>query len=153
MWKSFYDQVRSSLGGLDDYDLPDDIISNWGLEEEIAVDLDGWYPNHDTVNLDSTAEKKSRQLRVYIRYLAVAVCIRVGFGYIHKAWTDGSGKYERFEGDWKVLAAEFAAKAASVKQAIKEDLGIAEATTSLRPTMIGIASPDRDPVTTPRSTS
>lgn len=151
MWDGFYNALRSSLGGLDDYDLPDEVLSTWGLEDETAMDLDSWYPNHDAVDL-SGKDAKARRLRIYIRYYAAAVCIRVGYGYMHKAWTDGNGKYERYEGDWKATAQEFAAKAAAVKQQIMEDLGIAVATSSIRVRTMGTATPSRDPVTTPRST-
>lgn len=153
MWKSFYDQLRSSLGGIDESDLPSETLATWGLEDEVLTDLDDWYPNHESVDLESATDKAARRLRVYIRYYALAVCIRVGYGFIKKVWTDGQGKEERFEGDWKITAQEFAAKAATVKESILEDLGIALEASAMRVTTMGVASPDRDPVKEPRSAS
>lgn len=150
LWDTFYDQIRSSVGGMDNFDMPDSILASWGLEDEVEVDLSGWYPDYDKVNLQESS-KQATLLRVYIRNFAAAICCRVGFGFINKSWTDGNGKWERFEGDWDTLSKELASKAEQVKQRILTELGIAATTASLRPTMLGISSPDRDPVTEPRS--
>lgn len=153
MWKSFYDQLRGTLGGLDSFDFTEQSIATWGLEDEIRADLFGWYPNFSDVQLESESDHKAIRLRVYIRYFAAAICMRVGFGFIKKSWTDGQGEWQRFEGDWQKAAQDFADKAAAMKTAIMDDLNLSPTNASLRPTMMGSASPSRDPVTTPRSVS
>lgn len=150
LFGDLYDQVRGVLG-LDPFDLKDQKLDNWGILDDLYIDLESWLPNFEALAADpEKGPAMTRRLRVYAKNYCASICIKVGVTYITKVWTDGEAKFERFEGDWEQLAADFKANADRIKLNINTYLGLVTTTDDSGFTIAAVASPDRDPVTTPR---
>lgn len=147
-------RIRNSLG-LTDNEVPDSMITDQSLDTALLVDLDSWYPLHETLwesyrhrsPSDPTAEEKQkgRMLQLYATQFCAA--------YLSSMWLampqtigDGKSTMSRFARlDLAALAVNMNKRAATTKARLTEletpTIGVAT------PTLAAIASPSFDPVT------
>ena len=148
LFDSLYAQTRAVLG-LDSFDLKDSKLEDWGVLDDLLIDLDQWLPDYEKIVEQKGSAMESR-LRSYAKYYCASICVRVGATFIVKVWTDGETKFERFEGDWEALSQYLKSQADRIKLNIQQKLGLITDTDDIGFKLTSVSSPDRDPVTTPR---
>lgn len=137
-------QVRSVLT-VSPADLPDSVMLDYGLEDDIGADLDsklvGWS--------DLIEESNIRTLRLYVKYRAASIIATTAQVFILKKSTDGSNEGQRSDADgflW--LTRRFAEKADEIMASLLEDLEISVGVTDIE--LVGRSVPSRDPIVEPR---
>lgn len=137
-------QVRSILT-VSPVDLPDELLAEYGLEDDIAADLDRRLPQWAGL----TDVNQVRSLRLYVKYRAAAIIAVTAPIFVMKKSTDGSNEGQRSDADgflW--LADTLNGKADAVLNELLEELGI---DVSVEPfNLVGKSEPTRDPITEPR---
>ena len=134
------DTVRGVLT-VSEADLPDEVLENYGLEDEIGMLLDRNVPNWEEID-DSSKERK---LRVYVKYKAAAIVAVTAPVFILKKMTDGNNEGQRSDRDgFRWIADEFNAKADEVLT------DLLELETSTGFVITSAVSPTRDAITEPR---
>lgn len=138
------DVVRNVLT-VSESDLPDHILEDYGLEDEIAILLDKFVP--DWESLDEAVDSKTiRKLRVYTKYKAAAIVAVTAPVFILKKSTDGNNEGQRSDRDgFRWLADELNAKADKVMADILE-----EDVSSYLFSLTSAVSPSRDVITEAR---
>ena len=158
-------QIRSVLT-VSEADLPDEMLSAYGIEDDLAVDLDGWVPIWETIVTEGTpleavegepappatdAEKvkQLRLLRLYSKYFCASVVAATAPVFVLTKMTDGSNEGQRSDADgflW--LSQNLRTKANQHKLNLLEALEQPVQVETM--TLISRVRPARDPVTQPR---
>lgn len=141
------DQVRSVLT-VSPVDLPDEVLEGYGLEDDLAADLDSRLPSWETLNDSSHL----RSLRMFVKYRAAALIAVTAPVFVLKKSTDGSNEGQRSDRDgflW--LAENLNARANAILSGLLEELG---EDVEVEPfELVGKSIPARDPITEPRDVS
>lgn len=141
------DQVRSVLT-VSPVDLPDEVLEGYGLEDDLAADLDARLPSWETLNDSSHL----RSLRMFVKYRAAALIAVTAPVFVLKKSTDGSNEGQRSDRDgflW--LAENLNARANAILSELLEELG---EDVEVEPfELVGKSMPARDPITEPRDVS
>ena len=139
------DQVRHVLT-VSEADLPDEVLQGFGLEDDLAAELEGWLPELDSL----TDEKQLRRARLYAKYFCagtIAVMARV---FILKKSTDGSNEGQRSDADgFAALAEELLKQADKHRLALEATLGREPSIRTYSP--VSRLIPDRDVITQART--
>lgn len=137
-------QIRAVLT-VSEADLPDEVMEDFGLEDEIEDILDDRVPKWTEIVLP----KLQRKLRVFVKYKAAATVALMAPVFILKKMTDGANEGQRSDRDgFRWLAEELDAKAEKALAGLLEELdvevfpGYSE--------LVGVVNPLRDPITEPR---
>ena len=142
-----FSQVRSVLT-VSPMDLPDAVLMEYDLEDDISADLDSRLPVWQTL----TDESHLRGLRLFVKYRAAAILAVTAPLFVLKKTTDGSNEGQRSDRDgflW--LADSLNGKADAAINDILEDLGLLVVSDAFD--LVGISVPERDPITEPRDVS
>lgn len=137
-------QVRSVLT-VSPVDLPDEVLADYGLEDDISADLDRRLPSWASL----TEVKHLRSLRLFVKYRAAAMVAVTAPIFVLKKSTDGSNEGQRSDRDgflW--LADNLNGRADAVLNELLVELG---EDVSVEPfELVGKSVPARDPITEPR---
>jgi hypothetical protein len=138
------DVVRNVLT-VSESDLPDHVLEDYGLEDEIAILLDKFVP--DWGSLDEVEDSKTiRKLRVYTKYKAAAIVAVTAPVFILKKISDGENEGQRSDKEgflWLEKALQD--KADRVLEEILEDLGITKEPATF--SLTALVKPSRDVIT------
>lgn len=133
-------------------DLTVEDIMAQGLEDNLASELDAAVPQWEIVKEDPSKPATQRRLRLFAKYYCAGTVALTAQAFILKKITDGSNEGQRSDKDgWAHLAANLLNKAAQYLAMVVADEGLTQP--SVIPSLISRVTPDRDPVTQPRSTS
>jgi hypothetical protein len=138
------DVIRSVLT-ISDSNLPDSVIENYGLEDEIGAFLDKVIPDW----FDIETGRPLRLLRIFIKYKAAAIIAATAPIFVLKKETDGNNEGQRSDRDGFLWVADrMAAKANEALTELMDELEIE------RPggifDLVGKVEPLRDVILTPR---
>lgn len=137
-------QVRNILT-VSAEDLPDSVLVGYGLEDDLAADLDEKLENWQAL----TEAKHLRSLRLYVKYRASAIVALTAPIFVLKKNSDGSNEGQRSDRDgflW--LANSLNERAGKVMAALQEELGQVVSVVGMD--LVGKSTPARDPITQPR---
>ncbi len=138
------DQIRAVLT-VSEADLPDDVMEDFGLEDEIEDILDDRVPSWSEITLP----KLQRKLRVFVKYKAAATVALMAPVFVLKKMTDGANEGQRSDRDgFRWLAEELDAKAEKALAGLLEELDVE--VFSGYSELVGVVNPLRDPITEPR---
>ena len=138
------DQIRAVLT-VSEADLPDEVMEDFGLADEIEDILDDRVPSWSEVVLP----KLQRKLRVFVKYKAAATIALMAPVFVLKKMTDGANEGQRSDRDgFRWLAEELDAKAEKALAGLLEELDV-EVFTGYSE-LVGVVNPLRDPITEPR---
>lgn len=138
------DQIRAVLT-VSEADLPDEVMEDFGLEDEIEDILDVRVPLWSEIALP----KLQRKLRVFVKYKAAATLALMAPVFVLKKMTDGANEGQRSDRDgFRWLAEELDAKAEKALAGLLEELDV-EVFTGYSE-LVGVVNPLRDPITEPR---
>ena len=137
-------QVRFLLT-VSEADLPDEVLMQYGLEDELGARLDKKLPTWATL----TDSGHVRSLRMYARYYCVSVVARLAPVFVLKKMTDGANEGQRMDKEGlRWLADELAGRADEILNDLLEDLDIDVPAEGVQ--LVGRVVPLRDPITDPR---
>lgn len=139
------DQIRSILT-VSPADLPDSIIIGQALEDDIALILDKAIPGWEAKTFEG---RSLRLLRTFVKYKAAAIVATTAPVFILKKTTDGNNEGQRSDREgflW--LSGSLNDKANEVLNDLLEEEGIDTYSGSWD--LVGVSSPGRDVITTPR---
>lgn len=138
------DQVRAVLT-VSEADLPDDVMEDFGLEDEIEDILDDRVPKWSEIVLP----KLQRKLRVFVKYKAAATVALMAPVFVLKKMTDGANEGQRSDRDgFRWIAEELDVKAEKALAGLLEELDVE--VFSGYSELVGVVNPLRDPITEPR---
>lgn len=151
-----FDQIRGVLT-VSQADLPDETLASYGLDDDLAVELDGWAGDWQAMITAGQAEpaaaedvKKYRLLRLFAKYFCAAAVAATAPVFVLTKSTDGSNEGQRSDQEgflW--LQRAMMAKAAQFREQLLELVGSLQASAPV--TIISRVTPARDPVTEARS--
>lgn len=137
-----FDQVRGVLT-VSAADLPDQVLTNYGLEDDLAVDLASWASNWET--LASSNDEAQKLLAIYAKYRCASWLAASGQNFILTQFTDGANAGQRSDTEgFQELRRHLEGRASKYKSRI-EQLVDNNRQSTFRPAM-GIANPSRNPV-------
>lgn len=143
-----FDQIRGVLA-VSPNDLPDDILVPFSLEDDLAAALAEWLPEWKSVR-DGGEEAAKLQLRLYAKYRCAATVAVSGQNFMFTQFTDGENAAQRSDREgFQKLRDHLESRAAYCQQRL-ESLVLPTQEATVR-TLIGRATPSRDPVTEGRS--
>ncbi|QYW06468.1 hypothetical protein uan_056 [Pseudomonas phage UAntarctica] len=146
------DQIRAVLT-VDSSDLPDRIIEAYSLEDDMAAALDKALPDVWEPISSGQAGKQLRLLKLFAKYFCAGTMAKTAQVFVLKKTTDGSNEGQRSDKDgWLWLSGLLLGKAQAALDELVDDLGLTPADTKMY-SQIGRVTPDRDPITTPRSSN
>lgn len=143
-----FDQIRGVLT-VSSADLPDSVLLAYSLEDDLQVDMERWLSEWQAVR-DGTEARQKTLLRLYAKYRCAALVAASGQNFTLQRFTDGSNEGQRsdIEG-FQLLRAHMESRAASYREELE---GVLSTSLSSEPVAImGVASPNRNPVTEGRS--
>lgn len=137
-------QIRAVLT-VSEADLPDDVMEDFGLYDEIEDILDDRVPKWSEIVLP----KLQRKLRVFVKYKAAATIALMAPVFVLKKMTDGANEGQRSDRDgFRWIAEELDAKAEKALAGLLEELDVE--VFSGYSELVGVVNPLRDPITEPR---
>jgi hypothetical protein len=151
-----FDQIRGVLT-VSQADLHDETLASYGLDDDLAVELDGWAGDWQAMITAGQAEpaavedvKRYRLLRLFAKYFCAAAVAATAPVFVLTKSTDGSNEGQRSDQEgflW--LQKSMLAKAAGFREQLLEVLGSQQSAAVM--TVISRVTPARDPVTEARS--
>lgn len=141
------DQIRSVLT-VSQADLPDETLDAYGLEDDLAVDLDNWATDWSSI-VDVT---QARLLRLYAKYFCAGTVAATAPVFVLTKMSDGDNEGQRSGNEgflW--LSKALLAKAAGYRSQLLEVLGTAQAVSSVP--LLSRVPPARDVITQARSSA
>lgn len=137
-------QVRFLLA-VSEADLPNEVLMQYGLEDELGARLDKVLPTWTSL----TEAGHVRSLRLYARYYCASEVARLAPVFVLKKMTDGANEGQRMDKEGlRWLADELAGKANGILDDLLEDLGLDVPAVGVE--LVGRVVPLRDPITEPR---
>lgn len=137
-------QIRAVLT-VSPADLPDSVLMSFGFEDELEDALDSKLPSWS----ETDNPKHQRKLRLYSKYFCAATVATTAPVFILKKTTDGSNEGQRSDKDgFRWLAEELQGKADAVMDELLDELGEQRTIEPIQ--LVGVSSPQRDPITEPR---
>lgn len=149
-----FDQIRGILT-VSEADLPNEALSPYGLDDDLADNLEGWLPMWATyVDMDDNPQV-SRALRLYAKYYCASLVAITAQAFMLKQYTDGENAGQRSDKDgFSSFAAALSDRAAGYRRRIlallEEDPDDTSYLDGL-PSLITVSSPTRDVVKEGRS--
>lgn len=139
-----FSQIRGVLA-VSVADLPDDILEPLALEDDLADDLGTWLEGWEGIR-DGGDESLARALRIYAKYRCASVVAVSGQNFMFTQMTDGANAAQRSDTEgYQALREALEARAQQYKDRILGALEPAEEESY--PTLFGVVTPSRDPVT------
>ena len=130
------DAIRSVIG-VDDADVPDEIITGQNMAMQMEYELDKIFPTHATdIYSNVLIERKLQLWCMWFGGLRIAESPPA----VAKRYSTGKDEFERFVIDWEALAAKARKKLAE----LEEDL---VPTAVANVTLMGKATPAYNPIT------
>lgn len=143
-----FDQIRGVLA-VSPNDLPNEILTPYGLQDDLEVDLDGWVENWQEIR-DTGEKRQQSMLKLYAKYRCAAWVAAAGQNFMFTRFTDGANEGQRSDAEgFEKLQRHMESRAAYYREQLEQSLS--EAYTATRATLFGRATPARDPVTEGRS--
>lgn len=141
-----FDQVRGVLT-VSVRDLPDSVLQNYGLEDDLDVDLSSWLEDYTTKVADSP--RIAKLVNLYAKYRCAAWLAASGQNFIYTQMSDGTNQAQRSDTEgFQALRIHLESRALHYREKVQEELS--EESVVVAP-LFGRVSPTRDPVTEPRS--
>lgn len=151
-----FNQLRGVLT-VSEADLPDEILADYGLEDDLAVELDGWAVDWQAMVAAGEAatageedKRRHRLLKLFSKYFCAAQVAATAPVFVLTKNTDGSNEGQRSDADgflWVQRA--MLSKAATYRDQLLDLLNIVPTDNSM--VFVSRVSPARDPVTEARS--
>lgn len=139
------EQIRGVLT-VSQADLSDETLAAYGLEDDLAADLEDWLPGW----ADVVDTAQARLLRLYAKYFCAATVAATAPVFVLTKLTDGSNEGQRGGADGFLWLSEtLMNKAGGFKARLQDLLG--EGTDAEAYTVTSRVTPSRDPVTEARS--
>lgn len=146
------EKVRASMG-LSGRDLPDAVMDQMDIADELQVVLESWLPDWESHLATGAAEAASavekgllRTLRVYAKYQAAAILAVSAQNFVLERLSDGENEGQRnlegIAGYRHVLQSK-----ADEHRVLIENVLDSQRQADLVLTLFGVSVPDRDPVT------
>lgn len=132
--------IRACIG-LDETDIPESLIEAAGLGEDMLIDLESWLATHATIFAGQDAAA-IRQLQRYCTWWGALQLAQTPLAVLQR-YTDGKVEAVRFNVDMKAVAEQAAQKVESYRALLKNTPVTAPTSSPI----LGISSPDYDPVT------
>ncbi|MNQ54509.1 hypothetical protein D3C85_685770 [compost metagenome] len=137
-------QIRSVLT-VSPADLPDEVLTGYGLEDDLGQWLDKQLPTWETL----TDAKHTRLLRLAAKYFCAGTVAKTAQVFALKKKTDGSNEGQRSDKDgFAWMAPALLANAQTAITDLLDDLDLLPEDAT--PLFISAARPTRDPITEPR---
>lgn len=140
-------QIRAVLT-VQEEDLDDEVIEGYGLEDDLSVALEASLPTWSAVT--EAGGINATRLRLFAKYFCAGTVAKMAQAFVLKKSTDGSNEGQRSDADgWAWMAESLLADANKQMGAILDSLELSVPATPF--SVIGVSTPDRDVITTPRS--
>lgn len=141
-------QIRA-LFTTTDSNLDDDMLDNYGLDDELGLALDS-LPGWDEPTI---SDKVKRLLRLFAKYFCAAQVAKTAAVFILKKETDGSNEGQRSDKDgYDFLFDRFSGEAGKYLALLQAELSIDPGPVAV-PLALTRVVPTRDPITEPRETN
>jgi hypothetical protein len=128
-------------------DLPDSVVEDYDLATDLEVDLEGWLGDYTTTLAGDAALAKL--VKLYAKYRCAAWLAASGQNFLYTQMSDGTNQAQRSDTEgFQTLRLHLESRALFYRQ--KADEQRSEATAA-NVTLLGRATPTRDPVTETRS--
>lgn len=142
---------------VDDTDIDAEKIEEQGLDDDLGAQLDAALPGVWSGIADGTGPKASdarlRKLRLVAKYFCAATVARMAQVFILKKDTDGSNEGQRSDKDgWLWMSERLTETANGHLKDLLTDLELVPATAAPFQMFVRV-TPERDPITTPRTTA
>ncbi|MBU0860279.1 MAG: hypothetical protein KKC02_09110 [Gammaproteobacteria bacterium] len=151
-----FDQIRGVLT-VSQADLPDEVLDSYGLEDDLAVDLDDWAGDWKAMSAAGAADtaseedtKRYRLLKLFSKYFCAAQVAATAPVFVLTKTSDGSNEGQRGDSEgflW--LQKAMLTKASQYREKLLDLLNVAPVDSSM--TFTSRVAPARDPVTEARS--
>lgn len=139
-----FDTIRAVLT-VSESDLPDEILSKYGLEDDLLINLNASYPTWNTVQDDLIQAK----LRMYSKYRVAAWIATTAPLFVLIMEGDGNNQARRSDKDgFRWLSESLAARAVAIMTELQDDAGMTQPTIQ---SIISGVPPLRNVITTPRA--
>lgn len=139
-----FDQIRGVLT-VSPADLPDEVLQAYGLEDDLEVALSGWLENWQDVR-DSGSSRETLLLRLYAKYRCAALVAASGQNFTLTQFTDGANAGQRSDTEgFQKLREHMESRASDYRLKLEDELSVALSTPTT--SIMGVASPNRNPVT------
>lgn len=140
-------QIRGVLT-VSEADLPDETLASYGLDDDLAADLDSWAQGWAAI----AVPEQARSLRLFSKYFCAAAVASSAPVFVLTKMSDGSNEGQRngTEG-FLWLSEAMRSKAQAHKSALLLALGTEPAPVGY--TLVSAVRPTRDPIVEPRSAS
>lgn len=134
-------QVRAVLT-VSEADLPDTVLEDQGLEDDLAEELHSWIPEWEAL----TEEAPKRKLRLFAKYYLAGTVAGMATVFVLKKMTDGSNEGQRSDKDgYSHLASILLHRASGIKAELLEELD--QVPEMSIPTITSRVTPARDVIT------
>ena len=141
-----FNQVRGVLT-VSVRDLPDSVLQNYGLEDDLDVDLGSWL--EDYAAKIAANERLAKLVKLYAKYRCAAWLAASGQNFIYTQMSDGTNQAQRSDTEgFQALRIHLESRAMYYREKAQEELS--EDAIAVAP-LFGRVSPTRNPVTEPRS--
>jgi hypothetical protein len=139
---------------VDDSDLEAATVEAQNLDDDLGIALDKALPNVDWEDLVTTGTpKQARLLRLVAKYFCAGTVAGMAQVFVLKKVTDGSNEGQRSDKDgWAFMSDTLLGKANGYLSDLIDDLQLTPAV-GMNFTLFSRVIPERDPITTPRSTT
>lgn len=143
-----FEQIRGVLT-VSPADLPDEVLQAYSLEDDLMVALTEWLTEWEDVQASGTARQKLL-LKLYSKYRCAALVAASGQNFTLKKFTDGANEGQRSDTEgFQKLRDHMESRASSYKKKLEDELSTALSTPNR--TIMGVASPTRNPVSEGRT--
>lgn len=141
-----FNQVRGVLT-ISVRDLPDAVLQDYGLEDDLDVDLDSWLGDY-AAKTDGNP-KLLKLVKLYAKYRCAAWLAASGQNFIYTQMSDGTNQAQRSDTEgFQKLRVHLESRANDYREKIQIELSQAS---SVSVPVFGRVAPTRNPVTEPRS--
>lgn len=139
-----FDQIRGVLT-VSPADLPDSVLTSYGLEDDLGADLDAWATGWSSV----VDPAQGRLLRLYAKYFCAGTVAKTAQVFVLTKKSDGSNEGQRSDSEGFLWMAEsLLSRAAAIKSQLLDLIGGSEPGAWVSVT--GVVRPTRDPITESR---
>lgn len=141
-----FDQIRGVLA-VSPADLPDAILTPYGLEDDLLIDLSDWLDDWEATL--EAGDRNTTLLKLYAKYRCAAWVAAAGQNFTLTSFTDGANAGQRSDTEgFQKLRDHLESRAGQFRQQLNEALN---QTTGTVVNVMGRVVPTRDPVTQGRT--
>lgn len=136
-------QIRGVLT-VSQADLPDEVLQDYGLEDDLMVDLYSWLEGWEDVR-DGGSGQEKLLLKLYAKYRCAALVAASGQNFTLTQFTDGANAGQRSDSEgFQKLREHMERRASEYKIKLQDELSVTFSTHSVP--VMGAARPRRNPV-------